>query len=130
MISMLIGLLAPVVGEKYAKAAAWALIIVAAIALFFGAKAIYDHSVISNHEAKVEASAAKADRKADQALEARKQADEDRRQYEADQLTEAVKNAPHAPNADPRRERDIAFHKCLSLQQRARENGLQPPRCV
>lgn len=112
------------------KGVIYAGLIVLAIAAFFGAKALYDHSVISGHDAKVEASAAKADRKADEAATARAEADQQRRNYETDQLAKAVDNAPKDPNVSDDLERRIAFHKCLGLQQRARENGLQPPRCV
>jgi len=104
--------------------------VVLAIAAFFGAKALYDHSIVKAHDAKVEASAAKADRKADQKAADQAAKDLARRQYETDQLTEAMRNAAKDPKIDDDRERALAFHRCLGLQQRARQNGLKPPRCV
>lgn len=130
MIAFLVGLIAPTVGEKFAKPLVYLGLILAAVGLFFGAKAIYDHSIISAHDTKVEASAAKADRAADQKAADQKAADEQRRNFEADQLVEAMSHAAKDPKVDDRVERNLAFHKCLSLQQRARANGLQPPRCV
>ena len=49
MISFLISLLLPHVGEKAAKPLAIALLVMAGIAFFFGAKAIYDASVVDDH---------------------------------------------------------------------------------
>lgn len=130
MISLLIGFFAPRLGEKYAKIAAYAVIVVLAVGLFFGAKKLYDLSVVRNHDAKIEASQAKADRAADQKAAVQKENDLNRQQYEQDQLTQAMDHAPHDPKINDAAERRIAFHKCLSLQQRARANGLQPPACV
>lgn len=122
--------LAPLFG-KFAKPAGYVLTALLAIGIFFGAKAIYDHSVISKHDAKIEASAAKADRAADQNAAAAETDNTARQNYEADQLIKAGNDAPkNNPGVDPATARRLAFHKCLSLQQRARENGLKPPRCV
>lgn len=124
MIAMLAGLLGPVVGLKLARAAAWVVIVLGVIALFFGAKALYDHSIISNHDAKIEASAAKDDRKADQKAADQGAKDLARQNQEADELIKVQENAKSETD------RRLAFHRCLSLQQRARANGLKPPRCV
>lgn len=122
--------LAPLFG-KFAKPAGYVLTALLAIAIFFGAKALYDHKIISNHDAKIDASAAKADRAADQNAAATETTNVARQNYEADQLTRAADDAPkNNPGVDPATARRIAFHKCLGLQQRARANGLQPPRCV
>ncbi len=115
---------------KNARAYSWALVIVAAVLLLWGAKALYDHSIIANHDNAIEASAAKADRKADEKAANQRVADDARRAQEQDQLVEAIKNAPKDPAIDDDRERALAFHRCLSLQQRARANGLKPPTCV
>lgn len=113
-----------------AKIASYALIVLAVIALLFGLKTCYDHQVVANHDAKIEASQAKADRKADELATEQKQADLNRSSYEAEQLKEAMDHAPKDPAIDDALERRVAFHKCLGLQQRARANGLEPPRCV
>lgn len=99
-------------------------LILAAVGLFFGAKAIYDHSVVSKHDAKIEASQAKADRAADQNASVAKEHDLNRQNQEADELIKVQENAKSTTD------RRLAFHRCLRLQQHARENGLQPPRCV
>lgn len=130
MIALLVRWFAPRIGEKYARFAAWAVVIVAAILFLWGAKALYDHTIISNHDAKQEASTAKADRAADQKASVQKEQDLSRQQYEDQQLTEAVNHAAKDPKIDDTTERRLAFHRCLGLQQRARANGLQPPRCV
>lgn len=106
------------------KFVVWGGLVIIAIGLFFGAKALYDHSIISAHDTKIEASAAKADRAADQKAAVQKEHDIVRQNQEADELIKVQQNA----KTD--QDRRLAFHRCLSLQQRARENGLQPPRCV
>jgi len=93
-------------------------------------KCAYDRSIIKAHDAQIEASAAKADRQADQKAAVQATKDQQRRDFETDQLTKAVQNAPKDPNIPDDRERALAFHRCLRLQQAARQNGLQPPRCV
>jgi hypothetical protein len=115
--------LAPIFG-KFAKVAGYVLTILAVIGLFFGAKAIYDHNVISHYRDKVDASAGKADRKADQKAADQKDKDIARQNQEADELIKVQQNAKTETD------RRIAFHRCLSLQQRARDNGLVPPSCV
>lgn len=49
----LIKLASAIVGNRLAKAAAWALIVVAAIALLLIAKAAYDRDLIADHDAAV-----------------------------------------------------------------------------
>lgn len=48
IISTVAAWLVPVVGERFAKAAAWAGVVIAAVLLIWAAKAIYDASVIEN----------------------------------------------------------------------------------
>lgn len=127
LISMVTGMGVPLKAAKPVIFGAFALLIVLAM---WGGKCAYDHSIIATHDAKVEASQAKADRKADEAATAREEAQRERRDYETDQLTKAVEHAPKDPAIDDDRERALAFHRCLSLQQRARANGLKPPACV
>lgn len=112
------------------KFVVWGGIVLLAIGLFFGAKALYDHSIIDAHDTKVNLEAAKADRAADQAAAEQAAKDKVRLDFEQDQLEGAVKNAPKDPNVADDTERRLAFHRCLRLQQRAAANGLEPPRCV
>lgn len=127
LVSLIVGWGVP---PKAAKVVLLAALVGLVIALFFGAKAIYDHSIIANHDAKIEASAAKADRKADQKAADQKTIDEQRTAQEADQLQKAVDNAAHDPKVADAVEQRHAFYRCLSLQQRARANSLKPPVCV
>ena len=120
----LISLFAPVVGEKFAKAAAFGSIAILILLALWGGKCAYDHGVISNYQNKVDASAAKADRKADDKAAQQKFNDVERQNEEADQLIKVQANAKNAT------ERNLAFHRCLRLQQRARDNGLVTPKCV
>ena len=115
---------------KNARGYAWAILIVGAVLLLWGAKAMYDHSVIANHDAKTEASAAKADRAADQKAAVQEQKDNQRRDFETDQLMKAIDNAPKDPAVPDALEQRRAFYRCLRLQQDARANGLKPPTCV
>jgi len=98
--------------------------------VLWGAKCMIEKQAVDSYQTQVELNAAVEDRKADQKAADQAAKDEDRLNYEADQMEEAVKNAPKDPAIPDDRERALAFHRCLSLQQRARANGLQPPRCV
>jgi chorismate mutase len=100
------------------------------IGLFFGAKALYDHSIIKAHDAGIEASAAKADRAADTKAADQRVIDITRETQEEDQLKKAVDHAVKDPKIPDDVERNLAFHRCLRLQQAARANGLKPPACV
>lgn len=115
---------------KNARAYAWAILILGAVLLLWGAKALYDKSVVDTHDAKIEASAATADRKADEKAAVQATKDAQRRDFETDQLLKAVQHAPKDPAISDDRERSLAFHRCLRLQQTARANGLKPPACV
>lgn len=123
-------LLSAGIPQRFARFAAWALAVIAVILLVLGLKACYDSSIISHHDADVNLNAAREDRKADQKAAEQRDKDFARQQYEQDQLTEAVKNAPKDPNIPDDRERALAFHRCLRLQQDARAGGLKPPACV
>jgi hypothetical protein len=82
MITALAGWLAPIVGQKFAKAAAWAAIIILAIPTLLLLKSCYDNSVIENavNEANAEfaekkdESTGKADTEFDQTIEGRETA--------------------------------------------------------
>lgn len=115
---------------KNAKGYAWGITLFGALILLGIMALTVKSCIISNHDNAIEASAAKADRQADENEINQRVADDARRAQEQDQLTEAIKNAPKDPAIDDDRERALAFHRCLSLQQRARSNGLKPPTCV
>lgn len=100
------------------------------VAFLMTGKCAYDKSIIHTHDTEIELNAAIEDRKADTTAAEQTKVDEARRQFEADQLQKAEANAPKDPAIPDDRERALAFHRCLSLQQRARANGLEPPACV
>ena len=64
MIGLLIGALAPRIGEKWAKPVAWAIIAAAILAVLGTAKCAYDRSVIDKHNQKLEQRAKPATDKA------------------------------------------------------------------
>lgn len=94
------------------------------VTLAIGAKKLYDHNVIAKHDLAVEASQAKADRKADNKAAEQRDKDNARRSAETQELNDVIKATP-----DPV-DRKRAFYRCVRLQQAARANGLQPPACV
>lgn len=98
--------------------------ILLAIGLFFGAKALYDHSVIAKHDLKVEAQQAKDDKKADNKAADQRVKDVTRLEQEQKELEHVL--VTHNATADDRRR---AFYRCLRLQQAARTDGKQPPTC-
>lgn len=112
------------VPAKLAKPFIVLLAIGAAVALFFGAKALYDHGVIAKHDLKVEAQQAKDDRKADTTAADQRLSDAERRTQEQKELENVL--LTNATSADDRKR---AFYRCLRLQQAARANGLEPPAC-
>lgn len=94
------------------------------IAVMAGGKCAYDKSIVTHYADKVDASAAKADRKADEAAAVQRRVDDTRLTQEQAQLEKVQTNAK-----DPQqRRRD--FYRCLGLQQAARADGRQPPTCV
>lgn len=121
LVAMVIGWGVP---EKFAKPFIAIMGVAMLAILFFGGKALYDHSVIAKHDAKVEASQAKADRKADNKASEQRDIDNARRSAETQELNDVVK-----ANPDPV-ERKRAFYRCIRLQQSARANGSKPPSCV
>jgi hypothetical protein len=130
MIALLSGWLVKKGAGKAAKPLAWTIIILAAVALFWGAKAAYDASVISSNDAKVEASAQREGRAADAKAAEQRSEDQTRLHNEADELRKVTSDglpstAPQAPLDDARR----AYHRCVRLQQAARANGERPPPC-
>jgi uncharacterized membrane protein YhiD involved in acid resistance len=106
-----------------AKLAKPILAVIAALLLIgalWGLKSLHDRRVISQHEAKQEASTAKADNHAaDQ-----RRTDDARSTQEAQQIKEAVNEAGSDPAA-----RRAAYYRCVSAQQSARRAGKPSPDC-
>lgn len=124
MITWLIGMLAPRVGEKAARPAAFGLLAVAIGLALLGSKCAYDRSVIEKHEAKREAATAKADRKADANAAEQRRADDNRLTAETTEIKEAV-NEAERNGADPR----AVYYDCLRRVQAARRSGVSPAEC-
>jgi hypothetical protein len=124
MFAMLIGMLAPTVGEKWAKPAAIGLLVALAVAFMGLGKCAYDRSVIAKHDAKVEASTAKADKKADNHAADQRRTDDARSTDEATQIKEAVNEAGNDPAA-----RRAAYYRCVRAQQSARRDRKPSPDC-
>ena len=112
------------VPAKMAKPFIFVLGISLAVALFFGAKALYDHGIIAKHDLKVEAQQAKDDKKADNGAAVQRRTDDTRSAQEQQELSNVL--ATSGPSADDRRRN---FYRCLRLQQDARAHGLQSPTC-
>jgi hypothetical protein len=121
LISTMIGWGVP---AKFAKPLLALVAFLSLIGLFFGAKALYDRSVIAKHDLKVEAQQAKDDKKADNKAADQRVKDVTRLEQEQKELERVI--ISHNASADDRRR---AFYRCLRLQQDARSHGKQPPTC-
>lgn len=131
MITMLAGLfINRGMSPKNARALAWVGLIIAGLLLLWGMKAAYDAAVVDDYRTEVNLDASRKDHKADIKAAERAAADARRLDFEIDQLEKAVTNAPQDPNVADDTERRLAYHRCLRLQQTARANGSEPPRCV
>jgi hypothetical protein len=97
MFAMLIGMLAPTVGEKWAKPAAIGLLIALAVAIFSVGRCAYDRSVIAKHEQKIERRAAPATNKAAD----ERAADTINNAKAEEELHNAVHSVPDAAPAGP-----------------------------
>lgn len=86
----------------------------------------HDNKVIDNHDAGINLDAATQDRKADTRAADRRVADETRLMQEHQELKEVLDD----PTKTTERDRNLAFHRCLRLQQAARADGKQPPACL
>lgn len=126
LVGLLVGrrIFGTVIGEKGARAMAFAIIALAVLVALGTAKCLYDRAVISRHAAGQEAATAKADRKADAKAAEQRRADDARIVQESTQLEKVQ------ANANTEMERRLARHRCLRLQQSARAEHRQPPTCV
>jgi uncharacterized protein HemX len=112
------------VGPKFAKPLIYAVALLLAIGLFFGAKAIYDHKIIAAHDDKQDAANANADKKADDNSADQRVTDVTRLQNESTQTQEAI-NEARRNGSDPR----AAYYDCVRKQQSARRAGQPSPAC-
>jgi uncharacterized protein HemX len=124
MFSLLIGWLAPMVGEKWAKPAAIGGLIALLIAILAVGKCAYDKSVIRQHEQKAALQQAKRERKADANLQTQKGRDEAAAQQRQQEIDNATRNIPdQAPSARQR------ARVCVELRRQAQQRGKPVPAC-
>ncbi len=103
------------------------LVIVGLIALLgavWGAKALYDRSVIREHDAARQVKIAKADRKADEVAAVQRRVDDTRISTETAEIKEAINEAGPDPEARRR-----AYYACVARLQQARASGVVTARC-
>jgi uncharacterized protein HemX len=124
MLSLLIGWLAPTVGEKWAKPVAIGGLVALLIAILSIGKCTYDKSVIRQHEQKAALQQAQRERKADSNLQVQKGRDEAASQQRQQEIDNATRDIPdQAPSA-----RQHA-RACLELQRQAKQRGKPKPAC-
>lgn len=121
LLSLIMGAGVP---ARLAKPVLGIIVALALIGAFFGLKSCYDHGIINAHEAKQEAAAAEADRKADTKAAEQRRADDARLTTETQEIKEAVNEAGSDPAA-----RRAAYYECVRKQQSARRNGKPPADC-
>jgi hypothetical protein len=126
MLSFFVGktIFGKVIGGRASKALVIAGLITLAVAGFFIAKALYDRSVIEQHDANQRADTAIADRKADGNAAVQRRADDARAATESQEIKEAIHEAGPDPAARRR-----AYYDCIVRIQAARRDGKQPPSC-
>jgi hypothetical protein len=112
------------VPARFAKPLLVGVALLLLIAAVFAAVKIHDRRVISQHEAKQEASTAKADKRADNHAADQRRTDDARSTQEAQQIKEAVNEAGSDPAA-----RRAAYYECVRRQQSARRAGKPSPDC-
>lgn len=123
LVTFVEGLLGPNFA-KFARPLIYLFLILLAVGLFFGGKAIYDHKIIAKHDEKQAAATATADKRADDNEGTQRTVDAVREQNEATQTQEAI-DAAHRNGADPR----AAYYDCVRKQQSARRAGQPSPVC-
>lgn len=126
IIGLLVGksLFGHVIGEKLARAIAYAGLVLLIVGAIGTAKCAYDRGVIRKHEQKAELKQVKRERKADAQLEQQKDTDAAAKAQRQKELEDATKGIPdRAPSA---RQRAIA---CSELRREAKERGQPIPSC-
>lgn len=124
MISMLIGFMAPIVGEKYARAASFTILALGIGLLLWGGKCAYDHSVINKYNQKEENRQLKREEGADRNLTNQVSADNAAAAEREKEFQDATKNIPD--RAPSNRQRAIA---CSELRREAKQRGDAQPAC-
>ncbi len=112
------------VPPRFAKPVLAVLGLILLLGALWGAKALYDRSVIRQHDAARQAEIAKADRKADEAAAVQRRADDNRISTETAEIKEAINEAGSDPAARRR-----AYYRCIGVQQAARASGKPPADC-
>lgn len=124
MIGLLIGALAPHIGERYAKPAAWALIIVAVLALSALTWRCVKSDIIEKHDAEQDAEVIVLTQEATSNAVEERGTDVARSAQERSEIKETI-NEAKAEGRDPR----AAYYRCVGLQQQARKAGRPAPAC-
>lgn len=121
MIGFLIPFAVKMVGPRFAKPLIYAVLIVLAIGAFFAAKALYDRSIIREHDARQEVEAIKRTAERERAATT---ADEVQRRRDEAEATELQKEVDNAVNKHPEEARrssgpasDAALRKLRERQQ-------------
>lgn len=112
------------VPQRFAKAVTIGVLILLAVGLFFGAKALYDRSVIEDYTSGLGEKVAKEDRKADAKSAEERRVDDARLAAEDQEIKEAITNAGSNPY-----DRRTAYYECVRKQQAARRDGKPPADC-
>jgi hypothetical protein len=113
-VGLLLGLvLKSGVSQRFAKPVLYAVLLALAVAAFFGAKAIYDHNLVSSHDAKQEAKATKATLKRERAANADEDRGEQHDEEQAAQLETEVQNAIQTHPVEARRSSGPASNAAL-----------------
>lgn len=112
------------VPQRFAKAAGIAAIAILCIALLAIGKCTYDRSVITKHDAGINAEVATKGREGEATASVERRADDARIQNESQEVKDAV--APIPDRATSARQRARA---CVILRRQAREAGHPIPAC-
>jgi hypothetical protein len=113
------------VAQRFARPLAIGSLAIAAIALLATGKCAYDRSIVSALDDRRDAELAGPARRADDQAATERRAEDSRTVQEVQQIEKVIKDAPHAPLSDARRD----YYRCVRLQQQARAAGDPPPAC-
>lgn len=108
---------------RFAKAVAWAVIIVLAVLLCWLGWTLLKGQIIREHDAGQALEQSNADRAADQNAAEQRRDDDTRLANEAAELGKADENA------QTDLDRRLARQRCIRMQQAARRDGREPPAC-